>query len=341
MSDFGSWLVYGLCLFAPLVSIFFFRNLDYKSRVLLNLVVFFPTFIFAAARGDVGTDTPMYHDTFNALQPRDGFGLDPLFYFVQIIIKDFGGPFQAFVIFQAFYCWVLYSFGAAKIDRSLPILSVGLLPVLLVDATFNGLRYGMAFATALVIIPLLKKVRPSIGMLLAAIPGMIHSSMLLLLLSTGGGIFFLVLASAGVAANPQLIHVFEYFQYKAGDYSDIARPSVFSGLFPMVQIGFVIAIARLSKFKFTFGINLESLAMALIVVSISIASFSMSALRLIQIGVFLLVIAVSFKIEKENYSKKAEFLVLVLGLLGVVNFLRQIFLVGPAGNVLFVPYVFY
>ena len=115
------------------------------------------------------------------------FGLDPLFYLGQIIIKDFGGPFQVFVAFQAFYCWILYSFGAARIDRTLPILTVGLLPVLFIDATFNGMRYGMAFATALVLIPVLKKVRPSFGVLLAAIPGMVHSSMLLLLLSTGGG----------------------------------------------------------------------------------------------------------------------------------------------------------
>lgn len=341
MSDLGSWLVYGVCLFAPIASIFFFRDLDNKSRILLNLLVFFPTFIFAAARGDVGTDTSMYHDTFNALESRGGFGLDPLFHFVQMTIKEFGGEFQVFVVLQAFYCWVLFSVGAARVDRALPLLTVGLLPVLLLDATFNGMRYGMAFATALVIIPYLRKVRPSAGMFLAAIPGMIHSSMLILLLSTGGGIFLLALAAGGVAANPQLVHVFEYFQYKAADYSDISRPSVFSGLFPMMQIVFIIAIARMSKFKFKLGINLESLAAALILVSISIASFSMSALRLIQIGLFLLVIAVSFKIEKENYTKKAELLILVLGLLGVANFLRQIFLVGPAGNVLFVPYVFY
>lgn len=70
---------------------FLFRDLDNKSRILLNLLVFFPTFIFAAARGDVGTDTSMYHDTFNALESRGGFGLDPLFHFVQMTIKEFGG----------------------------------------------------------------------------------------------------------------------------------------------------------------------------------------------------------------------------------------------------------
>lgn len=344
MDSVVSGLVYGMCLFFPLIPIFFNRRFDLKSRIFVNLLIFFPAFIFAALRGYAGTDTKMYRDNFDAFRTTSIFELsttDPIFYFIQMIIKNSGGKFQTFALFQALFCWILFSIGAAKIDRSIPLFGVGLLPVLFVDATFNGMRYGMAFALTSVIILLISKVRPLFGMFIAVIPGLIHSSMLIIMISTGGGMLLLLLGIGVVAMDPRLITIAQYFQYKAGDYSEIARPSVFSGLFPIMQTIAIIWIARITKVKLRWGINLYCLSISLALVSVVITYFSMSGLRLLQIAVFLLAISVSSSIERKDVTVTAKYLVLFIGVLGVVNFLRQIFLVGPAGNVLFAPYDFF
>ncbi|PKB22445.1 EpsG family protein [Janthinobacterium sp. 64] len=344
MDSVASGLVYGMCLFFPLIPIFFNKRFDLKSRIFVNLLIFFPTFIFAALRGYAGTDTKMYRDNFDSFRITSIFELsttDPIFYFIQMIIKNSGGKFQTFALFQALFCWILFSIGAAKIDKSIPLFGVGLLPVLFVDATFNGMRYGMAFALTSVIILLIPKVRPTLGMLMAVIPGLIHSSMLIIMISTGCGILLLLLGIGIVVMDPRLIAIFQYFQYKASDYSEISRPSVFSGLFPIVQTIAIIFIARISKVPLRWGINLYCISILLALLSLVISYFSMSGLRLLQIAVFLLAISVSSSIERENITIKAKYLVLLIGILGVVNFLRQIFLVGPEGNVLFAPYDFF
>lgn len=342
MSTILSVFVYGLCLLPPFFIGFFARNYPYKQKVFITLLIFSPTFIFAALRdSSVGTDTSMYEGYFNELQVRQTFSLDQFYYYFQTLVKGSGGNFQALLFLQAMFCWIFFSLGAAKVDKKIPILVTGLLPVLLVDATFNGLRYGMAFAFAIFILSRIKKPKNIFQTFLYLMPGMFHSSMLVLLLATISGVVVLALIIMGVALNPSLYHLFDYFFYKAYDYADMERTSWFSGIVPVIQICIIICIARVSGIKFKFGINLYSLATSIAAVSILVAFYSMSALRFVQVALFLLAIAVSQEIKEDRSGGVANYLVLILGILTITNFLRQIFFVGPAGNVFFVPYIFY
>ena len=342
MSTILSIFVYGLCLLPPFFIGFFTRNYPYKQKIFITLLIFLPTFIFAALRdSSVGTDTSMYAGYFNELQIRKTFSLDQFYYYFQMLVKGSGGNFQALLFFQAMFCWIFFCLGAAKIDKKIPILTTGLLPVLLVDATFNGLRYGMAFALAIFILSRVKRPRNIFQTFLFLMPGMFHSSMLTLLLATISGVVVLGFIVMGVALNPSLYHLFDYFFYKAYDYADMERTSWFSGIVPVIQIAIILWIARVSGAKFKFGINLFSLATAIAAISILIAFYSMSALRFVQVALFLLAIAVSQEIVDDKSKGVANNLLLILGALTITNFLRQIFLVGPAGNVFFVPYIFY
>lgn len=334
--------VYSLCLFPPIIFGFIAREYSQKQRVLVNLLVFLPAFIFAGLRdSSVGTDTEMYHGYFQALQIRESFGLDQFYYYFQLIVKSSGGNFQIFLFFQAMFCWIFYSVGAARTDKKLPLLVVGLLPVIMVDATFNGLRYGMAFAFALFLISKIKKPKNILQTVLYLAPGMFHSSMLVLMLATVSGLFVLGAVIFGLALSPKFYFLFDYFFYKANDYADMERTSWFSGLVPVIQISIILLIGRISGVRFKFGINLFTLSVFIAGISIIVAFYSMSALRFVQVALFLLTIAVSREIVEDKSRGHAGYLVLLLGLLGVGNFLRQIFLVGAAGNVFFVPYLFY
>lgn len=337
-----SVMIYTMCLFTPLVLCFAARRAGTKERIAVNLAAYLPTMLFAALRAnDVGTDTSMYRDFFVALEPREVFGLDPLFYMVQMTIKALGGGFQFFVVIQALYCWICFSVGSALVDKRVPLLSVGLLPVLMLDATFNGMRYGMAFSTACLIIPLVGSLRPSLRAGFLLIPGMIHSSMLVLMLSTFFGVACVILAAVGVAVTPSLSNIAEYFFYKGAEYSEMERSSWLSGIVPVIQISIILFLFRLNKTPWRLGLNMFSLAIGLSIVSIFVGFFSMSALRFIQVALFLMIITVSAKIEPKKYLAQTDLIIVVLGLIAVLNFMRQIFLVGPAGNVFFVPYNFY
>ncbi len=337
-----SFMIYAMCLFTPLVLCFVGRRASTKEKIAINLFAFLPTMFFAAVRAsDVGTDTSMYRDFFVALEPREVFGLDPLFYLVQITIKSLGGGFQSFVVIQALYCWICFAIGSALVDRRVPLLSVGLLPVLMLDATFNGMRYGMAFATASLIVPLVQTMRPWLRATFLLIPGMIHSSMLVLMLSTFVGVICVVAATFGVVLTPSLSNIAEYFFYKGAEYSEMERSSWLSGIVPVIQISIILFLFRLNKSPWRVGINIFTLAVLLSIVSIFVGFFSMSALRFIQVALFLMVITVSAQIEPRERLVETDTIILLLGLLAVTNFLRQIFLVGPAGNVFFAPYSFY
>lgn len=337
-----SFAVYSLCLFPPIIFGFIAREYSQKQRLLVNLLVFFPAFIFAALRdSSVGTDTNMYRGYFEVLERRESFGLDQFYYYFQLIIKSFGGNFQIFLFFQAMFCWIFYSIGAAKTDKKLPLLVVGLLPVIMVDATFNGLRYGMAFAFAVFVLSNIKKPKNIFQTLFYLAPGMFHSSMLVLMLATASGLFVLGTVIFGLALSPKFYYLFEYFFYKANDYADMERTSWFSGLVPIIQISIILLIGRVVGVRFKYGVNLFTVSVVIAGISILVAFYSMSALRFVQVALFLLTIAVSREIVEDKSNGRAVYLVLLLGMLGVTNFMRQIFLVGPAGNVFFVPYIFY
>lgn len=333
-----SFLIYELCLLFPFFVWLVVQPCTVKGRFASYLVSFSPTFLFATLRGNAGTDTENYRELYELMEPAL-IGVDPIFSLLALSVKAAGGGFQAFAFVQAGLTIFLYSIGAAYADRRVPLFGLGLLPVLVLDSTFNGLRYGLAFAVASVTLALWtqrKSVATYLGLLT---PGLVHSSGLLFALVTPWSLLGLFLAGGVYWMDSSQLLALGGFVAKAEAYAEVQRPSVFSGAFPVAQALMLWAIARMTGVRMVPGINMLTVGVAVFVGGVCVAVFSYAGLRFMHLGIFMLTFAVSISAVK--VSRQALQMVLLLGMFAVLNFSRQIFLSGPAGGVFFHPYDFY
>lgn len=301
---------------------------------------YLPIAAFAAMRGNVGTDTENYRQAFDMFSLADfnPFSVDPIFGLLFAMAKAIGLGFNGFAFIHASLCLVLYSYGASKIDRTLPLFGLLLLPILFIDATFNGLRYGLAFAIATVVIHYFvnSSSRFRVGYLLPPISA--HSSLLVLVFLTPGVILFA--APFLLLLNFQDLLYFSYFAGKSESYSDFARPGVFSGLMPVFQFSMLLLISRINRIPFRLAIDLRTLGLLVFSAGLIASAVSYAGLRILQLGVFIMTIFVAQNLTAHR-RRTIMALVVLTGLLSVANFLRQVFLVGPEGGVVFYPYEFF
>lgn len=344
MNEFISYLVYCFLLLWPFLLIIIFKKKFHESRLSLYLIAFAPTSVFASLRGNSGTDTENYRssfdsfdiDTFNINGIFD-FGVDPLFNLLIIIVKSLNGDFQTFITIQATLCLLLYTYGASKIDRTVPILGLGILPVLMIDSTFNGLRYGLAFATSVTVISYFLNSTKNIRYVAIIIPGLIHNSMLVLLALSPVMIVFFGLTSYFFLSEEFIYST--HFSNKQESYSEFHRLSSSAGIFPIIQFIMLYTISFLSKYKPSLELNLNNIAISIFIFGLILLSFTYASLRFLQLSVFLYAISVSIAIP--NFAIKKIFIIIIaLGTLGIINTMRQYFIVGPEGGVFFHPYDF-
>jgi hypothetical protein len=335
-----SFVLYLLLLGIPFVLYLLFPAFWRRYRALFYFVAYLPVAIFAALRGNVGTDTENYRDAYELFDAHMSpqFSIDYLFNFLIYICKVLGLGFQGFSAVHASLCLLLFSYGAGRIDKVAPVLGLGLLPVLIIDATFNGLRYGLAFAAAAACIHLYHGSSSRLRFGFLVVPGLIHSSLLPLLVLAPVMLVFAVAYLSTIDLESLLY--FSFFADKAESYSEFQRPSGFSGLVPVILFCILFVINLINKNTVRIGFNLGFIALGIFLSGVLVASQSYAGLRIMQVGVFLFAINVARTVQPEFESKTAKLAVL-LGLIGVLNFLRQIFLVGPDGGVVFHPYVFH
>lgn len=337
MANLLSILLYVFLLSMPFFLYLLFPVFWKMYRTTFYFLAYLPVTLFASIRGNVGTDTENYRYSYDLLDISivPEFSIDYLFNILIYFCKTLGLGFQGFSAVHASLCLVLFSYGAGKIDKTAPILGLGLLPVLFIDSTFNGLRYGLAFAAAATCIHLyyITKSRLSITYLL--IPSLIHSSLLPMLAMAPVVIF--VAAISLVTVDPSSFLYFSFFSSKVESYSDFQRPSGFSGLVPIISFCLLFAINLFNKNVIRIGPNLGFISIAIFLAGTFISMHSYAGLRIMQVGVFLFAINVSLT-AKPIYRRKTIRLSILLGLIGAFNFLRQILLVGPDGGVVFHPY---
>jgi hypothetical protein len=311
-----------------------------RHKFLFYVSGYLPVATLAAVRGNVGTDTENYRQAFDifSLADYNPFSVDPIFGLLFAVAKAIGLGFNGFAFIHAFLCLVLYSFGASKVDRRFPLFGLLLLPILFIDATFNGLRYGLAFAIATVAMHYFvnSSSRFRVGYLVPPISA--HSSLLVLVFLAPSVIVFVM--PFLLLLNVQDLLYFSYFAGKSESYSDFARPGVFSGVMPAFQFAMLLLISRLNCIPFKFGINLRTLGLLVFAAGLVTSSVSYAGLRILQLGVFIMTIFVAQNLTA--YKRRTITTLLVLtGLLSVANFLRQVFFVGPEGGVVFYPYEFF
>ncbi|KQV41064.1 EpsG family protein [Massilia sp. Root335] len=311
-----------------------------RHKFLFYLSGYLPVAILAAMRGNVGTDTENYRQAFDIFNLTDynPLSVDPIFGVLFAVTKVIGLGFNGFAFIHASLCLLLYSFGASKIDRTLPLFGLLLLPILFIDATFNGLRYGLAFAIATVAMHYFvnSSSRFRVGYLLPPISA--HSSLLVLIFLAPSVIVFAL--PFLLLLNVQDLLYFSYFAGKSESYSDFARPGVFSGVMPLFQFMMLLLISRINRIPFRLGVNLRTLGLLVFAAGLVTSAVSYAGLRVLQLGVFIMTIFVAQNLT--TYRQRTITTLLILtGLLSVANFLRQVFLVGSEGGVVFYPYEFF
>jgi hypothetical protein len=133
--------------------------------------------------------------------------------------------------------------------------------------------------------------------------------------------------------------IIAYLSYKFSEYSDMQRPSVFSGIYPLFQLTMLWLIAKMARCSFKDRPDLLMLSIIMILTGTGISYMSYAGLRVLQIGVFFFAIWISSSAAIVTRNVRA--VIVFLGLSGVLNFWRQIFFVGPESPVNFVPYHFF
>lgn len=322
----------------PFIAYLALRKYFIDNRFALYVICYLPMALAASMRGMAGTDTVAYRALYAVFDPVDGFhfGVDFIYMCLMGVVKLAGGGFQTFAFVHAGLCLLLYGYGASKVDSVAPVFALGILPTLFLDSTFNGLRYGLAFALAIALVQAYRT-RRWYSLPLMLLPVGVHSSMAMLLaisplvLGLGALGFFV-----GGIANSD---AFMYLIYKQDAYTNIQRPGVFSGVFPVFQAVVLYCMLRMSREPFRIGFNFLSLGIVLLVSGVVLASFSYAGLRILQIGVFVFSIGTALAVKQDD--GRIATVAALLGLAGVANMLRQILLVGPAGGVIFYPYDFF
>lgn len=311
-----------------------------RHKFLFYSATYFPIAMFAAMRGNVGTDTENYRDAFDFFTLTD-FNLltvDPIFMALFGLAKALGLGFNGFAFIHAALCLLFYSYGASRVDREIPVFGLLLMPVLFVDATFNGLRYGLAFGIATVALHYFVNSTSRLRLAYLLPPVAAHSSLSVLLFLAPG----LIIAAAPLLLllNIQDLLYFSYFAGKSESYSEFARPGIFSGLMPVFQFSMLLWITKINQVKFKLGINIQSLALVVFFGGIAASSVSYAGLRILQLAVFIMTVFAAQHVQPEK-RRTTTALVVTAGLLSVANFLRQIFFVGVEGGVVFYPYDFF
>jgi hypothetical protein len=337
-----SFIVYLSILFWPVALYVSWRPLWRDQRWSFYVCCYAPAFVFASLRGSAGTDTENYRDAFSELSGEEVgiLAVDYLFLVFMAAVKESGLSSQAFLSVQAILCLLLYTYSASRLDKHIPLFGIGLLPVLFVDAVFNGMRYGLAFAVASAVICFTSRNQAGWWRSsLLLIPGLIHSSLLvlLLLLPVGVAIVFVLAGYWSSSMSPDFAL---YFLSKSDTYSDVDRPGQLSGLMPFVSFLFVLTIGAMSGVRPGGAPRLYYLSIGLFVAGVYVAMSSYAGLRVMNLAVFLLTLAVSAWAKDRN-TGVVNAMLLAWSLLAIANYLRQIFFVGEAGGVFFHPYDFF
>ncbi|MCO4090759.1 MAG: hypothetical protein HEQ34_02250 [Sphingorhabdus sp.] len=330
--------LYVFLIFWPQLILSFMAYNNVKISRFALLISFCPIAIFASLRGYAGTDTAAYRDLFDYAESY-AITIDPLFWYPQTFMRDVGLDFQAYTVLHSFVVLYLYITGVSKLQPNNAYLSVSILPVLMLDSTFNGLRYGLSFALVCYFVALFAKRSNYFARTWLLVPSLAHISMLpLVFLKLRFNLIGLLAISVVSVLISQFLPI-EYLIYKFEVYQELSRPEGYSGIMPVIQF----LIFYFINYKFCINNDLSKslriMALAIFLLSLPVLVYSYAGLRFLQISVLLIALSTAASLEIRK-QKVALFLCVSLGILTNLNFLRQI-IFSNSDAVRFLPYDFF
>ena len=341
----------------PYFYVLFFSLLIYLGNVKSVkawhiLLLLLPAILVFALRGNVGTDTYYYlgllddymHYGESEARYEPGFeflgkaliglGLSPRFALASI------GLLTTLLLCKAY--------SASK--RQMLLLTLLVFPLYFFFFLMNGIRYGLSFSLATISIDKLyrkKYLSATIWGLIAI--SMQYSAALVILPFVGTlvkkkfiVVIVLLLVGVFLISPDSFSLITDRIAGKSEAYSGITAPSIFSGLAPLFIVLMMYASFLSFNNKNPYS-KLIHIILLLEVLSFIMAKFTYAGLRFQGVFMYCIILYLKFSIDaiSVNHIRKLVYIFIMLSLVGIILFLKNIYVTVDGDMSPFLPYKFF
>jgi hypothetical protein len=298
-------------------------------------------------RGNVGTDTDSYTRIIDNLQSIDYiiFVFEPGFTLLIFAISQFIHDPLIIIKIIATIITVLLIIVKWNSVISYQTLALGVIPYFYLDMTMNGLRYGLAFAIALIALKQLLASQTLRYLTFSFIAMINHLSSfyltsVLILIHKPSRITYLGFASC--VAVLVIIGSY-YFMSRFQAYIYLSSPSIFSGLGPVLLSLIILIGCSLDRQFRRNGLSTIVVLFFITIFFYGIAIISYAGLRFLTLNYFLILMFVIYTAEKTNKKSSKIILIslIIASILGSAFRLRNFYIESGVGESPFSPYLFY
>jgi hypothetical protein len=339
-----------------------------KSRPYLVVLFALISLCLVCFRGMVGTDTANYLAIFSSIKNNGGYpGLE--FGFVTLIKSLFfitSSGMAIMAIIAMIISYLLFVSSRASYRASL-VLVLCVIPVFYLQMTMNGVRFGLAFALAMLAFKLIYEDRLKLAMIITCLSVSMHLSALMLFvvgavlaenkkeLSRWLMILAFALAAAGIVIffKNSLLTANEFPitgslpitkilppADKWDLYLNFKSPSWYSGLSILSMSLLALYVIKPQSNNLVLPKTRQfSLLLVLVILSFALAKLSYAGLRIQGTMLFAIFLIMQFKPSFEGLIKSKKQLFLI-GCLGILFFLNNAIQTKGVGESPFLPYSF-
>jgi len=306
-----------------------------------------PMFALVLLRGNVGVDLPMYVQSIELIQLANGytFLFEPGFELLILGLSSIASDPATVAKMIATLTTVFLLLGKWRTKTAYQVLGLGIIPYFYLDMTMNGLRYGLAFAIALLSLHGLmatQRIRYTLSALAAAsmqISSLYLTGLLQTLLKPSRKYILLVLPIIAIIA---LIGT-DYLLQKATANVGLSKPGMTAGIAPLLLS--IIVLIGCWKDKFissNYRIALLIL-LALTMATYGITQFSYAGLRFQQLNYFLILLFVIYTSENSGRARSKNLLLtlILVSILSTAFRLNNFYSEAGNGDAPFAPYKFF
>jgi len=294
-----------------------------KKRPLYLFISMFFVVLISSHRGLAGVDTHLYILRYDNVEQFTNIGvIEPLIPILMSITKFANGNFQDFSFFYGLVVSLLYLFIFKKFPNAI-YFGLTMFPVIFVDSLFNGVRVGLAYPLMFLAITY-----SSIIFFILAVSSHISSLIICGFKIIPYKYIFIFILIILIFFSLSDLTVFDLlpdrYISKFYDYQEMYTANIYSG----TADSFLLFISLLIYLR-VLGIKGKSfliksfyifvLVSAFHILLVSKYVFMLRIVRILDIAVFALIAK-----NKNKTDKFALYLSLLVGIIYILNFLRQI-----------------
>lgn len=337
-------------LFILFISLNLFYSRIKKIKFWYLLILILPALLVAVLRGNVGTDSFFYLGLFEDYRHygESRARYEPGFEMLGKALMGIGLTPRAGVAMVAVLSTLLLCWAFSKTKNQMLLFALILFPLFYYDFTMNGIRYGLSFTLATVGIDSLyrkKYTAFAVWSLLAL--SMQYSAVLVFIPFVSVLIKKKYILAIAVLLGGVFLLFPEYFAFitdrisgKRDSYSQIYAPSITSGLAPLL----VVAALYINYLWFNRGRKVSKVIHIIFLCEIAsfvLAKFTYAGLRFQGAFMFAMIVFLKNNSEKIVKIKKYSGNLVLLSIMSILLFVKNITTVVEGELTPFLPYKFY